>query len=71
MAKTSERNIRYLKAEEVATLYRTSRWQVYEWARRGVIPSECVIRLGRKILFDAEVMRAVLPGGAHGHQASS
>ena len=71
MAKTTAKDVKYLKAEEVAALYRTSRWQVYEWARRGVIPSECIIRLGRKILFDVEVMRTVLPGGTHGHQTSS
>ena len=64
MAETLARDARYLKAEEVATLYRTSRWQVYEWARRGVIPSECIIRLGRKILFDAEALRLILPGNA-------
>lgn len=71
MSEANEKDARYLKADEVAAMYRTSRWQVYEWARRGVIPAECVIRLGRKILFDIEAMRTVLPGGAHGHQASS
>lgn len=71
MAKAPERDVRYLKAEEVATLYRTSRWQVYDWARRGVIPSKCIIRLGRKILFDVEAMKAILPGGTNGHPASS
>jgi len=62
MAKRPNKDAKYLIADEVASLYRTSRWQVYEWARQGIIPPECVIRLGRKILFDAEALRFILPG---------
>ena len=43
-----------MKAEEVAGMLSLSRAQVFQLARRGVIPS---IRIGRSVRFPAEALR--------------
>lgn len=53
----------YKTAREVALMLRTSHVQIYEWARTGVFPPGCVIRLGRKVLFDAEALAAFAARG--------
>jgi excisionase family DNA binding protein len=47
---------KYLLASEVAKILRTNPQQIYEWARTGVIPPNCVLRLGRKVLFDRDAL---------------
>ena len=53
----------YAIAPEIAELYRTSTAQVYEWVRAGRFPKNCVLRIGRKILFDLSALDAWAAGG--------
>ncbi len=42
----------YAVAGEVAERYRTSRAQIYDWVRQRKFPTGCVLRIGKKLLFD-------------------
>ena len=42
----------YAIASEIADLYRTSAAQVYQWVRESKFPKNCVLRIGKKLLFD-------------------
>jgi predicted DNA-binding transcriptional regulator AlpA len=54
---------RYAIAPEVAERYRTSRAQVYQWTREHKFPSQCILRIGKKILWDLEVLDAWAAAG--------
>ena len=45
---------RYAIAPEVAARFRTSAAQIYDWAREQQLPSNCILRIGRKLLFDLD-----------------
>lgn len=57
-AKSQPTNKRYATAPEVARLYRTSPAVIYTWAREGRFPSNAVLRIGRKILWDLDALEA-------------
>lgn len=57
-AKRQPLNKRYATAPEVAGLYRTSPAVIYTWAREGRFPSNAVLRIGRKILWDLDALEA-------------
>lgn len=59
----------YATAKEVAPIFRTNVQQIYEWTRRGVFPAGCFIRIGRKLLYDEDALRAWAKNG--GSTASS
>jgi hypothetical protein len=69
MGKAQQVTARFLLAREVAQMFRTNVQQVYEWARTGVLPPGCVLRLGRKVIFDSEALREwAANGGAKGEK---
>jgi hypothetical protein len=53
----------YATAKEVAPIFRTNVQQIYEWTRRGVFPAGCFIRVGRKLLYDEDALRAWAKNG--------
>jgi predicted DNA-binding transcriptional regulator AlpA len=46
----------YALAPEIAQRYRTSTAQVYQWARERKFPQNCVLRIGKKMLFDLKAL---------------
>lgn len=56
MRTSQKQDKRYAVAPEVASRYRTSTAQIYDWRRRGLIPTNCVVRIGKKILFDLDAL---------------
>ena len=55
---TSTRRLR--SAEWVASRLGVSRWQVYELAKRGVLPH---VKLGRLVRFDEEAIETFIRSG--------
>lgn len=55
---TSVKEKRYAIAPELAIRYRTSPAQIYDWTRQGRFPANCVLRIGKKILFDLDALDA-------------
>ena len=44
---------KFMTVEELAAYLRTTPGTVYTWKSMGVIPPECVKKIGRKLLFVA------------------
>lgn len=53
----------YTKVAELAERFRVSADTVYLWVRSGVIPSDCVDRVGATIRIDAERFERLLKSG--------
>lgn len=47
---------KYAIASELATRYRTSAAMIYEWTRQHKFPRNSVVRIGKKLLFDLDVL---------------
>lgn len=47
-----------MTVEEVADCLRTTPGTVYTWKSMGVIPAQCVKKIGRKLLFIAHEIEA-------------
>ena len=43
-----------VKISALAQNYGVSRYTVYNWVTRGIVPEKCVVRLGASIRIDAE-----------------
>lgn len=48
---------------ELASRYRFSRDAIYSWARSGLIPADCVIRIGNSIRINSEEFEHLLRAG--------
>ncbi len=53
----------YCKVSEIADRFRVTPDAVYLWVRTGVIPTECVDRVGATIRIDADQFHALLKEG--------
>ena len=51
----------YDKVAEIAKRYRVSRDAVYAWIRQGVIPDQCLVRLGNSIRVDSDAFEKLMP----------
>jgi predicted DNA-binding transcriptional regulator AlpA len=49
-------NKQYVNTAELADRFRTSPAQIYDWAREHKFPQRCVLRIGKKLLFDIEAI---------------
>jgi excisionase family DNA binding protein len=57
--------LKLLTADEVASIIHTSRYQVYEYAKQGVLPSVAIGQ--RRILFSEEALQEFIrTGGSRG-----
>lgn len=52
----------FMTAEELAEYLRTTPGTVYTWKSMGIIPPECVRKIGRKLLFVTEKIESWLQG---------
>ena len=43
-----------IKVEELAEYLRTTPGTIYAWKSMGIIPADCVRKIGRKLLFVVE-----------------
>lgn len=50
-------NEKFLTANQLAVRYQTKPLQIYEWSKNGTIPKSAIVRVGRKMLFDSEIIR--------------
>jgi len=55
-----------LTASEVAKKLRTSRWQVYQYVREGILPPGLHLRLGRSLLFSRAELDSWIKRGGQG-----
>jgi helix-turn-helix protein len=53
----------HLRVSELASRYRFSVDAIYAWARSGLIPSECIVRVGNSIRIDSEEFDRLLRAG--------
>lgn len=49
---------KFFTANQLAERYHTKPLQIYEWKNNQTIPPGAIIRIGRKLLFDAEKILA-------------
>ena len=53
----------HLKVSELASRYRFSVDALYAWVRIGLIPSECILRMGNSIRIDSDQFDRLLHAG--------
>ena len=53
----------HLKVSELASRYRFSVDAIYAWVRAGLIPSNCILRIGNSIRIESEPFEVLLRAG--------
>ena len=56
MADAARKRPRLIRAEDVAELLRMPRRHVYLLVHRGQIPGECIVHIGRRLRFHADLI---------------
>lgn len=49
---------KFFTAKQLSERYQTPTLQIYEWKNNGTIPPNAILRIGRKLLFDADKILA-------------
>ena len=53
-----------MTVEELAEYLRTTTGTIYAWKSMGIIPPDCVCKIGRKLLFFVEKIEEWIDGQA-------